>query len=69
MVKRCLIRIGPRALLQGNTCLPNLLKIVESSVIFIPESPDGKVDLPFTIDSSDGEDRVVEIFVEIFLAE
>lgn len=43
--------------------------VVESSVTFIPESPDGKVDLPFTIDSSDGEDRVVEIFVEIFLAE
>lgn len=43
--------------------------VVESSVTFIPESPDGKVDLPFTIDSSNGEDRVVEIFVEIFLAE
>lgn len=43
--------------------------VVESSVTFIPESPDGKVDLPFTIDSSDGEDRVVEIFVEIFLVE
>ena len=43
--------------------------VVESSVTFIPESSDGKVDLPFTIDSSDGEDRVVEIFVEIFLAE
>lgn len=43
--------------------------VVESSVTFIPESPNGKVNLPFTIDLSDDEDRVVEIFVEIFLAE
>lgn len=43
--------------------------VVESSVTFVPESPDGKVSLPFTIDQSGGKDREMSIFEKIFSAE